>query len=265
MRVLTVFGLMVVLALAGPAAAQSKRAKDVKAAPASDHGHSHGHGNVEEDGDDLPKAAPRGREGKPIPLPPFLGFFGPETLLTKTGFRGELGSWIEFELKSADSGGASRGTLRIQQVGPAVRGGRWIELLANAHEGSGGVRMLARGEKESNVERMVAHAPGIAPIELPLDRARIGDLAPGLKPEDAAKMGELKHQGKKKIKVPLGEFLADHWVVQAGEKKLEFWTTSDPKVPFSGMIKLSADDAICEAAAVGTDAVAKIPLPARAD
>lgn len=218
----------------------------------------------------LPKPAPRdgdAPDGKVrAKLPPFLGLFGPAALLQKTGFRSAPGRWIEFALegpKSETSGGA----MRLQEVGPAIAGARWIEVLATSGgTDSSGLRMLARGDKDGNLERMIASMPNFPAMEFPLDSIDLSaakDDQPAAGPVSVTEFatGVPRKLGRETVTVPLGKFDCDHWLVEAEAGQMEFWISSDPKVPFNGAVKLSSPDGVATATKVGTDAASKIPVP----
>lgn len=222
-----------------------------------------------EEEEPLPKPGPRGPGEKPkLSLPPFMGFFGPAELLKKTGFRGTVGSFIEFDILQDEAGGARAGSLLIQQVGPSVRGGRWMEMVATQTGGQGGgIRMLTKGTDDDNMERLIVQGPGLPPMEMPIDSAQLEWIAPGAPgakdPSRVAELGELRHVGRVEVEIPLGRFMTEHWILSAGERSMEFWTTADPLVPFSGMVMVKRSDGNLVATRVGTDAKAKFMVPQR--
>jgi len=247
---------VLVLALAGAAAtgaAAPAPAAQKPAAPA--------------DNSDLPAAVPRGTpaESDRMPLPPFGGMFGPVELIRQTGFRGQVGSYIEYRPLQTAGGGAPAGTVRFQQVGPEVRGGRWIEMLAGfGSSGMGGTRFLTRGDGDNNVERVVIMAPGLAPMEVPLESVEASGPMAAARAQvgEATRMGDLRREGRETVVVPLGKFAVEKWVLLAGKDRVEFWVTSDPSVPFIGAVKIRNIDGVLEATRVGKDAQAAIPVPA---
>jgi hypothetical protein len=205
---------------------------------------------------DLPKAAPGGEgTSRVAELPPYFGFFGPPQLVAKTGVRGKVGSWVEF-----GATGAGEGThLRMQQVAPEVRGGRWIEVVAEQGGQPGlAMRLLARGDGTGNVERFLFQGPGLAPLELPLSVGVVSmdKQAPGSLPVS----GDVKMGGRESITVPLGTFAATRWIITEDKEITEIWTTDDPKVPFTGMLRMKNKDGAIEAVGAGADAQPKIKL-----
>lgn len=217
----------------------------------------------------LPKPGPRGpAEPAKLSLPPFMGFFGSPELLKETGFRSSIGKWIEYEISQPGSGGATAGTLLVQQVGPSVRGGRWLEfVVSQGGSEAGGFRMLTRGEGADNIERIVILASGLPPIEVPVDSATLSFIAPeapGAKdPSKVAELGELRLEGKEEIETPLGVFDTERWVIAAGDRQVVFWITRDSSIPFSGLVKLRRSDGEFHAVATGDEAKARILVPAR--
>ncbi len=199
-------------------------------------------------------------------IPAFLALFGPATLIEKTGFRTAVGRWIEYRLLNAASGGASSGTLRIQEVGPRIPGEHWFEMLGDTGGGmSARIRMLTRGTRDGNVRRLIAQIPGFTTLELPLDSVTASPLSPG-SPTGTLSLGQALHAVATKVGhgfvvVPLGKFECDHWVVKNGEARVDFWTTTDEKVPFIGAVKIGSPQGDAVAAKVGTDAVAQIAVP----
>lgn len=254
--------VLAILALAIPllVAARAEAAPRAAPVPAGD---AH-------DDDALPNAAPRGTEAKANPaLPPYMGIFGPQELIEKVGFRSVVGRYVEYKLTTKTSGGAKVASMRLQEVGPAVRGARWIEMIATPDGvGPAGMRMLGRGEKNGNLERIIARAPDFPPLEFPIDAVTI-DSMPGFVPGPDATTGEtmmgtLKLAGKETITVPLGKFETSHWVLANEKQKFEFWTTTDPRIPFTGAVKIETADGTAEAVKVGTDAQAVVPVPGKA-
>ncbi len=199
-------------------------------------------------------------------LPPFLGIFGSADLISKAGFRGHAGSYIEFRTESKTGADAAHG-MRIAQVGPDVPGGRWIEIspLNTDPVGSGALLLFGRGLASGNVSRIVLQAPGGMPLEVPV-RNLTSSLASPISgaPAGSSVLESAKDLGPEKVKVPLGTFTAEHWVVGA-KPKLEIWTTSDERVPFSGAVKMLTSDGVLVATQVGTDAKATVVVPAQAE
>lgn len=219
--------------------------------------------HAEDDHAPLPKPLPRGVQA-PSPaaaLPPFLGVFGPGELVAKTGFRSAPGRYIVYRVGAKS--GEVVGTARYQEVGPPIRGARWVEFLASMDGTSlSGFRMLVRGDGVGNVERLIARTPETAPLELPLDTVDVEEL-PELLGQGA--LGErLKKVGREKITVPLGTFETDHWTLEVKGKRFDWWTTTDPKVPFTGAVKMSIGEGVGVAVEVGTNAVGHIAVPAKA-
>lgn len=245
------------LALSAPAAAQAKKGGRPAPKPPAPLPLPHSHAHE----DELPKPAPRGNPETPKMLPPFLGLFGSESLLEKTGFRSKVGSWIEFETRSAASGGAVGGTVRFQHVAPQVRGSRWIEMIASTPGADfGAVRMLTRGTGKGNLERLIVLTAGMPPLEMPLDSAEL-DVPAAQGGSGQIDFGEVTSLGKKTITVPLGKFETEHYRFTVGAETLEYWITRDEKVPFTGAVRIAQGGNTLEATQVGTDAVARVPLP----
>lgn len=194
-------------------------------------------------------------------LPPFLGLFGPVELIQQTGFRSQIGRWIEYRLDGDPNQGQS-GTMRIQEVGPAERGARWIEVLASTEGVSGtGLKLLTRGERNGNLERLVARAPGLAALELPLDSVSITSLAGGMTGGNTA-LGELRKVGKETLELPIGRFDTEHWTLDSGRAVTHYWITRDPKIPFTGIVKMENVEGTATAVQFGSNAVGQIPMPA---
>jgi len=197
-------------------------------------------------------------------LPPFFGLFGSSELISKLGFRSRVGRFVEYKIDPKDKAAAPTQTLRIAEVGPEVPGARWIEVVAQGPNGDGqGLRILTRGEKDGNVERIVARVGGMPSMEFPLEA--VGpDGGSGIAMASGQMLSSPKHVGKESITVPLGQFQADHWVLESAQKqKLELWTTSDEKVPFVGILKMTTDQGFAVASKVGTDATSIIQVPPR--
>lgn len=197
-------------------------------------------------------------------LPPFMGLFGTEEMIAKTGFRSRPGTFVEF---AADPNVKTAGTdhsFRLAEVGPAVPGGRWIEMVTTSSSfGGQGVRMLTRGEKNGNIERIIARAGGMPPMEFPLDTVNIQAIGGGTKGISDLTL-PAKMVGKEVVTTPLGKFNCDHWVIDVGRgHRLEFWFTDDEKIPFSGLVKLINDEGTVLASKVGTNATESIQVPPR--
>jgi hypothetical protein len=66
------------------------------------------------------------------------------------------------------------------------------------------------------------------------------------------------------VTVPLGTFACDHWVVELPRRKerMDVWTTKDERVPFNGAVKMVSPTGTALARKVGTDASARIAVPA---
>jgi hypothetical protein len=211
----------------------------------------------------LPKPLPRGQQA-PSPaatLPPFLGVFGPAELLEKTGFRSAPGRFIVYRVGATT--GETLGTARYQEVGPAIRGARWVEFLASLDDrNSAGFRMLVRGDGVGNLERLIARSPEVPPLEFNLDSVDV-DMLPEVMAQGAVG-GKLAKVGRERTTVPLGTFETDHWRLKVGGKDFDWWVTSDPKIPFTGAVKMSINEGMGVAIEVGTNAVGTIPVPARA-
>lgn len=255
--------LVVSLLASGPSFAQNKAsgASPQKTAPRPT-------ANAEVDDSDLPKPfkAPDAvsKEG----IPAFLGIFGPVELIAKSGFNSAPGKWIEYELLSlAATELAGSNTMRIQEVGPTPRGSRWLEMLVTTEEaGTAGVRMLVKGESDGNVERVIAKAPQMPPIEFPVSSADFSGLSLGAStsPDGSGEMtrgGVLRHVGQEKIKVPLGTFLCEHWVLDNGERQFDFWLATDQSIPFIRAVKFTTEEGTAVATKTGTDAKATILVP----
>lgn len=200
-------------------------------------------------------------------IPAFLGLFGPAELIRKVGFNSAPGKWIEYEFLSLSpvSSDASRNTIRFQEVLQAPRGSRWIEMLVNTQDvGEAGLRLLVNGEGDGNIERVIAKAPQMPPIEVPVESAEFIDSTFG--PDDetgSAKppVFKVSNVGKEKVKVPLGTFLCDHWVVDADGRLFDFWIADDPSIPFIRAVKFTTKDGVVAARAKGDDASGKILVP----
>lgn len=223
---------------------------------------------AEVDDSDLPKPfkAPdvAGKEG----IPAFLGIFGPVELIAKSGFNSAPGKWIEYEMLSlAGTELSGTNTMRLQEVAPAPRGSRWIEMIVTTEEaGTAGVRMLVKGEGDGNVERVIAKAPQMPPIEFPVSSGDFSGLTLGASttPDgsgDLTRGGVLRRVGQEKIKVPLGTFLCEHWVLDNGQRKFDFWLATDQSIPFIRAIKFTTEEGTAVATKVGTDAKATILVP----
>lgn len=218
----------------------------------------------EPDDSDLPKPFKALEAGDTGSIPAFLGIFGPVELIQKAGFTSSPGKWIEYDLVPHASATISDSTMRIQEVGPAPRGSRWIEMLIEVKNvGTAGVRMLAKGERDGNIERVIAKAPDMPPIEFPVAAADISSLPfSGSKGDGTAtRGGVLTKVGQVKLKVPLGTFLCDHWVLDNGERKYELWLATDTSLPFTRAIKFTTDEGTAIARAVGSDATGVILVP----
>jgi hypothetical protein len=204
----------------------------------------------------------------PSELPPFFGIFGSADLIAKVGFRGDVGSYIEFQLDAGNPAARGATGLRLAQVGPPVAGARWIEMITIGGKGDGsGIRMLSRGLERGNVERLLAGAASLPATELPLD-AMSADLPIAQPGGEAGStlLSDVKHLGSETVEVPLGKFKTEHWLVARTPKSMEIWTTTDPKVPFTGAVKMLTRDGLAVARKVGTDATATIlPAPGAGD
>lgn len=225
---------------------------------------------TEIDDSDLPKPYQPPEMGGKEDIPAFLGIFGPQELIAKAGFNSAPGKWIEYELMSiAGTALTGSNTMRLQEVGPTPRGGRWIEMLITTDEaGEAALRMLVKGESDGNVERVIAKAPFMPPIEFPVSSADFSGLSLVASPADDApgektRGGMLRHVGQEKIKVPLGTFVTEHWVLDSGKRQFDFWLAIDQSVPFMRAVKFTTADGTAVATAMGSDAKAKVLVPGK--
>ena len=129
--------------------------------------------------------------------------------------------------------------------------------------GSQGIRLLTRGEKNGNLERLVGRAGGLPPMEFPLDNLTIEAIGGGTKGLTDMTL-PAKIVGQEVVTTPLGKFKADHWIIDVGPKhRLEFWFTTDEKIPFTGLVKMINDEGTVIVNKVGTNMTESIPVPPR--
>lgn len=255
--------LVACLLVSGPSFAQSpaKASSPKKAAPRATAAD-------EIDDSDLPKPFKAPEAASKVGIPAFLGVFGPVELIAKSGFNSAPGKWIEYELLSlAGTELVGSNTMRLQEVGPTPRGNRWIEMLVTTEEaGTAGVRMLVKGESDGNVERVIAKAPQMPPIEFPVSSADFSGLSlgPTATRDGSGEMtrgGELRHVGQEKIKVPLGTFVCEHWVLDNGQRQFDFWLATDQSIPFIRAVKFTTEEGTAVATKTGVDAKGTILVP----
>lgn len=217
----------------------------------------------EPDDSDLPKPFKPLDAGDKGSIPAFLGIFGPVELIEKAGFTSSPGKWIEYELVPHGAVGVSEHSMRIQEVGPSPRGSRWIEMIVKVQgTGTAGIRMLVKGERDGNIERVIAKAPDMPPIEFPVGVADAASFPmAGMRKADGTRGGVLTRVGQEKVKVPLGTFLCDHWVLDNGDRKYDLWLATDTSIPFTRAIKFTTDEGVALARAVGNDATGVILVP----
>jgi len=217
--------------------------------------------------DDLPKPAPRGDDAGHVAMadvPPFLGLFGSADLLAKVGFRSEVGRYIDFKAE-ADNVLTAKGTgVRFAQVPPEVPGRRWIEVTAlGSGVGGNGMRLLTKGASKGNIERIIIQSSQTPPMEVPLNSmtSSMPLNAPG-GPAGSSLNSDVKHLGHERVTVPLGTFETEHWMVSSEhDHLLEIWTTTDPKVPFTGVVQMRTDKGLAVAEKVGSNAEPSISVP----
>jgi hypothetical protein len=226
----------------------------------------------------VPKARPRGPEAdaaKPK-LPAFVGLFGPASFVKQVGLRSSPGRWLEYETpKTAESPQAQR--LRIAEVGPAPAGARWIEFSSRVEaEELVAMRMQFRGLDDGNLERLVVKLASMPVMEFPVDSYEVlnrmadqgGHDHGSQLPTGAAAVGRAlpanttaRNVGTEKVVVPAGTFECEHWIFEAEGLRQDYWATRDPKVPFTGVVKMITETGTALLVATGADAKATIAVP----
>jgi len=225
----------------------------------------------------VPKARPRGAEAastKPK-IPAFMGIFGPTSFLKQVGLRSSPGRWAEFETPKPASGTKPQ-RMRIAEVGPAPAGARWIEFSGDiAEDEHVAFRMQFRGSDDGNLERLLIKPPLMPAMEFPVDSYEVlnrmadesghdhgsqlpseGTVGRALPANTTA-----RNVGTEKLVVPAGTFECDHWILEAEWLRQDYWTTKDPKVPFSGVVKMITETGTAVLVATGTDAKPTIAVP----
>jgi hypothetical protein len=219
----------------------------------------------------VPKAmVKRSKDGPGAELPAFMGVFGPSALIAAAGFRSAPGRYAEYAVLGSDRK-PSGPRMRLQEVGPAPAGKRWIEFLGSQGlEGWAGTRLLTKGLGDRNVERMVVSMPGIPPMEMPLDSLTVTPDGPDGAPTPAGAPAfsldglSVRKAGREELTVPAGKFTCEHWVVDAGGRRLDYWLTADAAVPFVGMVQMKSSDGVAALSKFGTDASPLIAAPLKA-